>query len=51
MRAQLERRLGSIILTAFDDCTTINGCFKLMDTFEGVLEREIIQSELEKKHK
>jgi dynein heavy chain len=48
---ELERRLGSIILTAFDDCTTINSCFKLMDNFEGVLEREIIQAELEKKHK
>ena len=27
---------------AFDDSTTVLGCFKLFDSFEGLLEREII---------
>jgi dynein heavy chain len=28
---ELERRLGSVITTSFDDCTTIYGRFKLLD--------------------
>ena len=47
---ELERRLGSVIIQAFDDCTTVAGTFKLLDSFEGLLEREIIQADLEKKH-
>eukprot|EP00976_Prorocentrum_cordatum_P108792 1194909-Prorocentrum_minimum.AAC.12 len=31
---ELERRLGAVISQAFDDCTTIGNCFKLMDSFE-----------------
>jgi dynein heavy chain len=47
---ELERRLGSVITQAFDDSNTIYGRFKLLDSFEGLLERPIIQDELEKKH-
>jgi dynein heavy chain len=47
---ELERRLASIIVQAFDDSTTVLGCFKLFDAFEGLLEREIILSDLEKKN-
>jgi len=47
---ELERRLASIIVQAFDDSTTVVGCFKLFDAFEGLLEREIILSDLEKKN-
>ena len=47
---ELERRLGSIIVQAFDDCTTLTATFKLLDSFDGMLEREIIASDLEKKH-
>jgi len=47
---ELERRLGSILIQAFDDSGTIYGRFKLLDSFEGLLERPIIQDELEKKH-
>ena len=47
---ELERRLASIVTQAFDDSTTVMGCFKLFDTFEGLLEREIILSDLEKKN-
>lgn len=46
----LERRLASIITQAFDDCSTVTDSFKLLDSFEGLLERELIQAEFEKKH-
>jgi dynein heavy chain len=45
-----ERRLGSILSQGFDDSDTIYGRFKLLDSFEGLLNRPIIQDELEKKH-
>jgi dynein heavy chain len=47
---ELERRLASVITQGFDDCDTIHGRFKLLDSFEGLLNRPIIQDELEKKH-
>ena len=34
---------------AFDDCTTLSSTFKLLDSFEGLLEREAIAAELAKK--
>ena len=46
---ELERRLGSVISQAFDDCTTVSMSFKLMDSFQGLLEREIIAGDLEQK--
>ena len=47
---ELERRLASVITQAFDDAVTVFGRFKLLDSFEGLLEREIIQTDLEKKN-
>ena len=47
---ELERRLGALVSLAFDDCATVYGKFKLFDSFEGLLERPIIQDELEKKY-
>ena len=47
---ELERRLASILTQGFDDCDTIYGRFKLLDSFEGLLNRPIISDELEKKH-
>ena len=47
---ELERRLASVITQAFDDCVTVMQRFKLLDSFEGLLEREIIQTDLEKKN-
>mmetsp|Transcript_8755 Transcript_8755/g.8052 ORF Transcript_8755/g.8052 Transcript_8755/m.8052 type:complete len:158 (+) Transcript_8755:1357-1830(+) len=47
---ELERRLASILTQGFDDSDTIVGKFKLLDSFEGLLNRPIIQDELEKKH-
>lgn len=47
---ELERRLASVITQAFDDADTLNDRFKLLDSFEELLKRPIIQDELEKKH-
>lgn len=46
----LERRLSSVIVQAFDDNDAIMGKFRLLDIFETILLRPIIQDELEKKH-
>jgi dynein heavy chain len=46
---ELERRLASVITQSFDDCDTIIGKFKMLDSFEGLLNRPIIQDELERK--
>jgi len=47
--SELEHRLGALIIQAFDDCTTLSSTFKLLDSFEGLLEREAIAAELTKK--
>ena len=47
---ELERRIAAVITQGFDDCDTVHGRFKLLDSFEGLLSRPIIQDELEKKH-
>lgn len=47
---ELERRLASVLTQSFDDCDTIIGKFKLLDSFEGLLNRAIIIEELERKH-
>lgn len=39
---ELERRLASILTQSFDDSDTIIGKFKLLDSFEGLLNRPII---------
>lgn len=38
------------LLQAFDDCTTLAATFKLLESFEGLLERDTIAAELAKKH-
>jgi dynein heavy chain len=40
-----------LLLQAFDDCTTLSSTFKLLESFEGLLERDAIAAELAKKHK
>ena len=47
---ELERRLGAVLTQGFDDSPTIHGRFKLLDSFETLLDRPIIQDELERKH-
>jgi Dynein heavy chain, N-terminal region 1 len=40
--SDLDRRLCQVVLTAFDDCATMTATFKLLDSFEGLLDREVI---------
>jgi dynein heavy chain len=47
---ELERRIGSVVTQGFDDLPTVGGRFSLLDSFEGLLERPLVQNELEKKH-
>jgi len=47
---ELERRLASVITQSFDDVETLNDRFKLLDSFEILLKRPVIQDELERKH-
>jgi len=47
---ELERRLSSVLTTGFDDSDTIFGRFKLLDSFESLLNRPHILDELERKH-
>ena len=47
---ELERRLSSILTQGFVDAETIQAKYKLLESFEGLLTRPIIQDELEKKH-
>ena len=46
---ELERRLAALIAAALDDSPTLGRTFKLLDSFEGVLERDLIAADLEKK--
>ena len=39
---ELERRLSSVLTQSFDDCDTLIGKFKLLESFEGLLTRPII---------
>ena len=47
---ELERRVGAILNQSFEDLDTIISKLKLLDSFEGLLSRQIIHDELEKKY-
>lgn len=46
---ELERRLAALIGSALDDSPSVGRTFKLLDSFEGVLDRDLIAADLEKK--
>jgi dynein heavy chain, axonemal len=46
---ELERRIAALLSSAFDDCDTLIGKFKLIDAFDGLLDRPSIQDELERR--
>ncbi|KAL7489135.1 hypothetical protein ACHAW6_014715 [Cyclotella cf. meneghiniana] len=47
---EIERRLGTLIGLALDDCETVYGRFQLVDTFDcQLLDRPIIRDEVEMK--
>ena len=47
---ELERRLASVVTQGFDDCGTVIGRFKLLDSFDALTTRPAIADELETKH-
>ena len=47
---ELEKRLGSVVTQGFEDCTTVYTSFKLLDSFDVMLQREVIMQDLERKH-
>lgn len=42
----LERRLSSVLIQAFDDAPTMDAKFKLLDNFEGLVDRPIIRDDM-----
>ena len=46
---ELDRRVSAVLTQAFDDCDTIIGKFKMLESFDKMLSRPIILDELEKK--
>lgn len=46
----LDRRIGTIICQGFDDCSSLYSCFRLLDSFSGLLSRPIIQNDFGKKY-
>jgi len=46
----LERRIASVIMQTMDDSTTVMTCFKLLDSFENLLDRNVISADLENKY-
>eukprot|EP00929_Paragymnodinium_shiwhaense_P077084 TRINITY_DN3967_c0_g3_i3.p1 TRINITY_DN3967_c0_g3~~TRINITY_DN3967_c0_g3_i3.p1 ORF type:complete len:4541 (+),score=1544.66 TRINITY_DN3967_c0_g3_i3:127-13749(+) len=48
---ELDRRLGSVLASSFDDLDTVHLRIKLFDIFEQLLERPIIQEMLERSYK
>ncbi|TPX70381.1 hypothetical protein SpCBS45565_g01824 [Spizellomyces sp. 'palustris'] len=48
--ADLDRRLGTILSQSFDDCSGLNSCFRLLESFAGLLSRPVIQQDFEKKY-
>jgi Dynein heavy chain, N-terminal region 1 len=38
----LERRLCQVVMSALDDCANMSSTFKLLDSFEGLLERDFL---------
>lgn len=47
---ELDKRIASVIIQGFDDASTVNGRFRLLDTFDNLIARPLITDELEKKH-
>ena len=46
----LDRRIGTILCQAFDDCSGLYSCFRLLESFAGLLNRKHIQQDFEQKY-
>jgi len=47
---ELDKRLGSVIIQGFEDTATVTGRFRLFDTFDNLITRQLVADALEKKH-
>ena len=45
----VERKCVAVLNQGFEDCPTVSSAFKLIDAFEGLLERDAMQSDLLRK--
>ncbi|RKO98183.1 hypothetical protein CXG81DRAFT_17063 [Caulochytrium protostelioides] len=41
----LDKRMATILCQAFDDCSGLSGCFRLLESFSGLLSRQAIQED------
>eukprot|EP00842_Homolaphlyctis_polyrhiza_P004027 jgi/Hompol1/4625/HPOL_003762-RA len=48
--SDLDRRIGTILCQAFDDCSGLYSCFRLLESFSGLLNRTNIQKYFEQKY-
>jgi dynein heavy chain len=46
----LDRRISTILNQAFDDCSGLYSCFRLLESFGGLLNRPAIISDFERKY-
>ncbi|TPX33478.1 hypothetical protein SmJEL517_g03633 [Synchytrium microbalum] len=46
----LDRRIGTILCQGFEDCTGLHACFRLIESFAGLLSRPRIQHDFEGKY-
>jgi dynein heavy chain len=46
----LDRRIGTVLIQSFDDCSGLHACFRLLESFQGLLFRPTIQQDFEKKY-
>eukprot|EP00736_Rhodelphis_marinus_P001984 Rmarinus@m.1646 len=47
---EVERRLGAVLVQSFDDCTSVEAKFKLLETFDTLLQRSVISQEMARKN-
>ncbi|CAE1321056.1 DNAH [Acanthosepion pharaonis] len=48
--SDLDHRLSTIICQAFDDCSGLDSCFRLIETLGNLLERPLIKKTFDKKY-
>lgn len=46
----LDRRISTILCQAFDDCSGLHSCFRLIESFAGLINRHHIQKDFEQKY-
>ena len=47
---ECEQRLAQLLASAFDDCVTLHAKFRLLESFDSLLERPLLAAEVERRH-